>query len=557
MTNITVANFADGSRVTRTSAVYQYDYGQILQFSVLELPSAYEVHFSNQESLGTSKTSIGNEDGVVIPDEYLLSGEKVYAWIFLHEGLDDGETEYKITIPVNKRARPTDIEPTPVQQDVITQTIAELNSAVEKVSQAVANSPKIEDGTWHVWDADNEVWIDTGVKAEGIDGTNGVDGISPVITTEPVENGHKITFTDKDGTHVITLTNGVKGETGPAGPQGESGPTGPTGEAGISPTFQTQQIENGYRLIITDVEGTHSVDLMDGAMGPQGQTGPKGDPGSQGPAGSDGYSPTASVSKSGSTTTISITDKNGTTTAQVSDGAPGTPGTPGNDGDDGVTPITTVTQITGGHNIAFSYGTGDSRNTDFDVMDGQDGEDGYTPIKGVDYFDGQPGQSGEDGYSPSVSVSKSGTVTTLTVTDKTGTTTAQINDGQDGQPGQDGQDGEDGESGVYIGSTAPSYPDVNVWIDTSGEGDVITVSGANPVINGVSDTMYICGEVSTITINPPASGGIIDVIFTSGSTVAVLNLPQTVKMPYWFEVEANKTYEINIFHNLGVVMAWT
>ena len=39
--------------------------------------------------------------------------------------------------------------------------------------------------------------------------------------------------------------------------------------------------------------------------------------------GSEGYSPSASVSKSGNTATITITDKNGTTTAEVYDG--GTP----------------------------------------------------------------------------------------------------------------------------------------------------------------------------------------------------------------------------------------
>ena len=445
MTNITVANFADGSHVTRTGAVYQYDYGQILQFSGLDLPSAYEVHFSNQESLGTSKTSIGNEDGVVIPDEYLLSGEKVYAWIFLHEGLDDGETEYKITIPVNKRARPTDIEPTPVQQDVITQTIAELNSAVEKVSQAVANSPKIEDGTWHVWDADNEVWVDTGVKAEGIDGTDGVDGVSPVISTEPIENGHKITFTDKEGTHVITLVNGAKGDTGPAGatgpagpkgdtgdtgPKGETGATGPKGDTGsagpqgergtdgVSPTVAVTPITGGHSVAITDGTGTKSFDVLDGQDGQDGQSGQdgfspsasvsksgtvttitvtdkngtttaqvndgqNGQSGQDGQPGADGYSPSASVSKSGTVSTLTVTDKTGTTTVQINDGQDGQPG---QDGQDGITPTTTVTTITGGHNVAFSYGSGDSRNTDFDVMNGQDGTDGYTPVKGTDYW---------------------------------------------------------------------------------------------------------------------------------------------------------------------------
>lgn len=42
--------------------------------------------------------------------------------------------------------------------------------------------------------------------------------------------------------------------------------------------------------------------------------------------GQDGFSPTATVSKSGNTATITITDKNGTTTASISDGQDGTGG---------------------------------------------------------------------------------------------------------------------------------------------------------------------------------------------------------------------------------------
>ena len=62
--------------------------------------------------------------------------------------------------------------------------------------------------------------------------------------------------------------------------------------------------------------------------------GGKGDTGATGQPGQDGYSPTASVSKSGSTATISITDKNGTTTATVSDGEDGAAGQDGADGQD-------------------------------------------------------------------------------------------------------------------------------------------------------------------------------------------------------------------------------
>lgn len=67
-----------------------------------------------------------------------------------------------------------------------------------------------------------------------------------------------------------------------------------------------------------------------GAQGLQGDKGDKGDPGVQGlpgekgekgDTGADGFSPTATVVKSGSVVTITITDKNGTTTATLTEGA--------------------------------------------------------------------------------------------------------------------------------------------------------------------------------------------------------------------------------------------
>lgn len=86
-----------------------------------------------------------------------------------------------------------------------------------------------------------------------------------------------------------------------------------------------------------------------------------------------------------------------------------------------------------------------------------------------------------------------------------------------------------------------------------------SVSGTTPSITGKAGVRYICGEVSTISITPPVSGAI-DVVFTSGSTPAVLTVPSTVKFPAWFDyenLEANKTYEINILDGVyGVVTAW-
>lgn len=62
-------------------------------------------------------------------------------------------------------------------------------------------------------------------------------------------------------------------------------------------------------------------------------------------------------------------------------------------------------------------------------------------VKTVDVYDGINGTNGTDGvdgYSPNASVSKSGNTATITITDKTGTTTTTISDGINGTNGADG-----------------------------------------------------------------------------------------------------------------------
>jgi len=54
--------------------------------------------------------------------------------------------------------------------------------------------------------------------------------------------------------------------------------------------------------------------------GEKGDKGDKGDTGNTGATGQDGFSPTANVTKSGDTVTISITDKTGTTTESIVSG---------------------------------------------------------------------------------------------------------------------------------------------------------------------------------------------------------------------------------------------
>lgn len=134
-TNIITASFPNGERTATTRGLYQYDYGQVLRFDGLDLPQAYEVHFSDKPYSGEATTQIGNADGVTIPDAYLLKSGYVYAWVFLHTGEDDGETRYTVKIPVAGRSKTIPAQPDPVQQDAITEAIAALNSAVEQTAQ--------------------------------------------------------------------------------------------------------------------------------------------------------------------------------------------------------------------------------------------------------------------------------------------------------------------------------------------------------------------------------------------------------------------------------------
>ena len=134
--NVVIADCGNGSYSVRTDPVWQYDYGLVLRIEGVELPSAYEVHFTN-DPLGFSKTKIGDENGVSIPDEYLLTGQMIYVWLFLHEGQDDGETKLSISIPVRRRAMPLDVEPTTEEQNTITQMIALFSQLSSDMAQAV------------------------------------------------------------------------------------------------------------------------------------------------------------------------------------------------------------------------------------------------------------------------------------------------------------------------------------------------------------------------------------------------------------------------------------
>ncbi len=174
-------------------------------------------------------------------------------------------------------------------------------------------------------------------KAAGLQ--NGKDGFSPKVKAEQMESGVVITIVDADGETSATLHNGANGEKGTDGKsayqiaveqgyqgsesdwlsslKGDKGNTGAKGNPGQDgangKSAYAIAVEHGYE----DSEEKWLLSLK----GEKGDTGERGEKGDAGVAGKDGFSPIANVVKDGSAITITITDKNGTTTVTLTEGA--------------------------------------------------------------------------------------------------------------------------------------------------------------------------------------------------------------------------------------------
>ena len=85
--------------------------------------------------------------------------------------------------------------------------------------------------------------------------------------------------------------------------------------------IESIELNSNYTLTFTLSDGsTTTVGPIRGEQGPQGEQGVQGETGE---TGADGYSPSASVVKEDGVATITITDANGTTTAEIYDGTDG------------------------------------------------------------------------------------------------------------------------------------------------------------------------------------------------------------------------------------------
>lgn len=332
----------------------------------------------------------------------------------------------------------------------------------------------------------------------GQPGKDGKDGISPSVsvgTTTTTAPGTNAVVTNSGTTQDLILDfsipRGATGETGPAGSDGLDG------SDGYSPTAIVTQTASGSTITITDANGTTSADVY------------------------NGYSPIANVVKVGDTATITITDENGTTTASVSDGQDGTPGTPGQAAT--ISVGSTTTGSAGTNASVTNSGSSSAAVFDFVIPRGDTGAAG------------QDGRDGADGQAATIAV---GNVTTgaagssATVTN-TGTSSAAVFDfsipqGVAGQNGQDGRDGSDGAAAtIAVGTTTTGNAGTNASVTNSGTSSAAVFNFVIPRgadgQNGQNGQDGAAATVSVGTTTTGAAGTNASVTNSGTSSAAVLN----------------------------------
>ena len=147
--------------------------------------------------------------------------------------------------------------------------------AVERFDQMTAEAETLAPGSEATVEMDytgEHPVMKFGIPAglQGVQGPQGPQGVQG----EKGETGD----TGATGPQGEQGPKGDTGATGAQGPQGIQGETGPTGPAGYSPTVTVTDITDGHRVTITDQQGDHPFDVLNGedsaVLSVNGKTGP-------------------------------------------------------------------------------------------------------------------------------------------------------------------------------------------------------------------------------------------------------------------------------------------
>ena len=142
----------------------------------------------------------------------------------------------------------------------------------------------------------------------------------------------------------------------------------------------------------------------------------------KGAKGDKGDTPTLTENKNGKVTTVTVVDGNGTHTFELNDGKDGTS-------------INILGSYSTEAELKAAHPTGNAGDGYLVKGDLYVWDVGASTWKNVGSIQGPAGKNGKDGtngVSPTVEISKTGKVTTITITDINGAHTVRVNDGSDG-----------------------------------------------------------------------------------------------------------------------------
>ena len=406
--------------------------------------------------------------------------------------------------------------------DIITQWEDEVD-AVKQILLDARDSGELDGATFTPSvDVDGNLsW--TNDKGRDNPATVNVKGYSPRVIVKEITGGKQLVITDYNGSQTVDILDGK---------DGKDGTNGTNGENGYSPRIVVREVTGGHQLVITDYTGSQTVDVLNGTDGKDGAAGKDGTNGTNGTDGQDGYSPRVLVRDVEGGHQLVITDYSGSQTVDVMDGADGQDGAAGTNGTDGVSPTVTVTNVTGGHRVTITDKDGAKT---FDVKDGTN-----------------TSETGSDGVSPTVSVVDITGGHRVTITDVDGAKAFDVMDGETGATGPAGENGysprilvreiEGGKQLVITDYSGSQTVDVMDGADgAAGAAGANGKDGADGVSPTVTVTDISGGHRVTITDKDGAKS--FDVMDgegggTDGTPVYVGDVEPTSGPVLWFDTSA-------------------